>query len=342
MNRFALWLLVLLAGCVHQPPPAPPPPDIVQLQAEHRYVAALAALDSSARAAPDYESRRAKLLDAAGEYQAQLLSELGELVKQQQFTEAQNRLTKAQRELPASDALNQFADSLDAAAARYRQRSLDEIVQLRSALLLKEQPLYRALEKAADSPELEQLIARQRADTEFFAAQLAQLGARALAQNEFARATQYLGQANQLAPSEELAQQLKRAEQGLAASKQKRQTARSTEREQHYREQSAALQQSIQQRDYPAARAQLEQLKGLGVHADEVEQMQEQLDRTIAGFVAQEIDTGNRLYSDGHLEEALGHWRQAAALTPSPQLTERMEKAQRFIDRFEQLRAKQY
>lgn len=342
MNRFALWLLLLLAGCVHQPPPPPPAPDIAQLQAQHRYVDALSALDDTAKTAADYDTRRDAVLGAASKYQEQLLLELGELVRHQQFTEAQRMLAEARPQLPPTPELERFADNLESSAASYRQRNLDEIVQLRAAILLKEQPLYRALQKAADSPELQQLIERQRIDAAFFAAQLAQLGARALAQNELTRATQYLGQANQLAPSEELAQQLKRAEQSLAASKQKRQTARSTEREQHYREQSAALQQNIQQRDYVAARAQLEQLKSLGIRSDEVEQMQEELDSAIGRFVDQQIDAGNRLYSDGHLEEALKHWRQAAALTPTPQLTERMEKAQRFIDRLEQLRAKQY
>jgi hypothetical protein len=346
MNIFALWLLLLLAGCVHQPPPAPPAPDIAQLQAQHRYVDALAALDSSARAAPgsipEYDARRDELVEAARVYQEQLLVDAGELARNQQFTEAQRMLADARPQLPPTPELDRFAENLESAAAHYRQRNLDEIVQLRSAILLKEQPLYRALQKAADTPELQQLLERQRLDAEFFAAQLVQLGARALAQNELTRATQYLGQANQLAPSEEIARQLKRAEQSLAASKQKRQTARSTEREQHYREQSAALEQNIQQREYLAARAQLEQLKSLGIRSDEVEQLQEQLDQEIGRFVEQQIDAGNRLYSDGHLEDAIKHWREAAALTPSPQLTERMEKAQRFIDRLEQLRAKKY
>lgn len=340
MKRLSLLLALLLAGCFHKQT-LPPAPDVEQLRAQHRYAEALVALDA-AQNTPDYAQRRNALLADIGEYQARKLDEIGELAKEQQFAEAQRNLAEARKQLPPSNELEQFADNLRTAAERYKQRNLDEIVQLRSSTLSKEQALYRQLQKAADDPALRELIARQQADTDYFAAQLAQLGARAFAQNEFTKAVQYLGQANQLAPSDEVAQQLKRAEQALAASKQKRQTARSTEREQHYREMAAALQQHLQQRDYVAARAQLEQLKGLGIHGDEVEALRVQLDTEITAYVERQIDAGNRLYSDGRLEEALQCWRQAAVLAPSPQLTERMEKAQRFIDRLEQLRAKQY
>lgn len=342
MKRLAVVLCLLLAGCLHPPPAPPPAPTVDELRAQHRYAAALQALDATASHAPDYAQRRDALAAEIGAYEQALLDELNDLVRQQQFTDAQRRLADAQRDLPPSTELEQFAANLQTAAERYRQRSLDDIVQLRSSILLKEQPLYRALEKAAGDDAQRELVARQRADTEYFAVQLAQLGARALAQNDFARAVQYLGQANQLAPADETAQQLKRAEQALAATKQKRQTARSTEREQHYRELSAALQQSMQQTEYVAARGQLEQLRSLGIHADEVDALQEQLDRAIGAFVEREVDAGNRLYSDGHIEEALLRWRRAAVLAPSPQLTERIEKAQRFIDRLEQLRTKQY
>jgi hypothetical protein len=330
-----------LAGCVHTPPPKPPQgPDVAELQAQHRYLSALKMLNTTARDSADYVPQRDTLLAAARTYQTELIGELRELMQQQQFAQAQEKLTLAQIELPISQELEQFSQQLTTAADRYRQRYLEEILQLRSATLLKEQTLYNALEKAATEPELLQLITRQRADSEFFAAQLRQVGARAFAQNEFTKAVQYLGLANQLAPSPSLAQQLMRAEQALAASKQKKQTARSTEREQHYRELNAVFLQNLQQLDYAAARSQLEQAKTLGIHGDELEISKEQLESAIERFVTQEIDAGNRLYSEGHIEEALARWRRAAVLTPTPQLLERIDKAQRFIDRLEQLRSK--
>ncbi|HSB97300.1 MAG TPA: hypothetical protein VLC91_12670 [Spongiibacteraceae bacterium] len=341
MKPFYLLLLLALAGCVHTPPPSPPPgPDVAELQAQHRCLSALKLLNTTGRDDADYVQQRDALVASARAYQTDLIGELRELMQQKQFAQAQEKLALAQIELPISQELEQFSQQLTTAAERYRQRYLEEILQLRSATLLKEQTLYNALDKAATEPELQQLIIRQRADSEYFAAQLSQTGARALAQNELTKAVQYLGLANQLTPSPELAQQLKRAEQALFASKQKKQTARSTEREQHYRELNAIFLQNLQQFDYAGARTQLEQAKTLGIHGDELETSQEQLDSAIDRFVTQEIDAGNRLYSEGYIEEALLRWRRAAVLTPSPQLLERIDKAQRFIDRFEQLRTK--
>lgn len=338
MKRFFPLLLVILTGCVHTPQTPAPTVSIEQLQTEHRYLSALKALNTQARNDPHFVEQRDTLLAAARNYQTELIHNLTELMQQQQFAQAQQLLEGAQSELPISRELDQFSEQLYAAKNRYQQRLIDEIMQLRSATLLKEQSLYQALQKAASDPELQQLVARHQADTEYFAAQLSQAGARALAQNDYQKAALYLGLANQLAPSAALAQQLKRAEQALITNKQKQQTARSSEREQRYRELNNAFTQYLQQRDYLNARAQLEQAKLLAVHGDELEAAQTQLDAAIADFVKQQTDAGNRLYSDGHIEEALQRWRQAALLTPSAELTERIDKAQRFIDRLQELR----
>jgi hypothetical protein len=66
--------------------------------------------------------------------------------------------------------------------------------------------------------------------------------------------------------------------------------------------------------------------------------MQRELDEAIASFVAQQIDAGNRQYADGHIEAALQSWSAANALTATPELQEKIDKAQKFIDRLEQLR----
>jgi tetratricopeptide (TPR) repeat protein len=335
--------MVVLLGCTPTPkiPTPTPTVNVAELQEQHRYLSALKTLNASARNAPDYIEQRDALLAAARDYQTALIRELSELLQQQQFVQAQQQLEAAQNELPISRELDQFSEQLYAARDRYQRRYLDEILQLRSGTLLKERQLYQALQKAATDSELQQLVAHQHDDAEYFASQLSEAGTRAFAQSDYSKAVQYLGLANQLTPSTALAQQLKRAEQALTASKQKQQNARSVEREQRYRELSTAFLQDLQQRDYAAARSQLDQLKILNIHNDELEAAQSELDSAIHNFVKQQTDAGNRLYSEGHIEDALQRWRQAVALSPSAELTERIDKAQRFIDRLEQLRRQQ-
>src|SRR6185312_12029616 len=119
-------------------------------------------------------------------------------------------------------------------------------------------------------------------------------------------------------------QQLKTAEQAIVANRQKRQIARTTEREQRYRDLNYALQQSLDQRDFLAARDQLEQARTLGIHSDELDALQKQLDDAIAVFVAQHTASGDRHYTDGRIEEALQHWRQADLLVSTPELKEKI------------------
>jgi uncharacterized protein YeaO (DUF488 family) len=338
MKLYRLSLLLLLSGCTYLPWKTPPPADnFDSLRTEHRYVSALAVLDTREVNAPDYTARRNALLDEAKEYQTQVLHDVGELAKQKRFAQGQTLLDEATPELPPSDELRTFTDQFQANRDRYVQRILDELYQLRSPQLTREQPLYDALQAAASDPELRQLAERHQQDADFFSRQLAAAGAQALAQKEYTKAAQYLGAANQLAPSSEVAQQLSRAEQALNRNRQKYQAARSAEREQRYRELSTSIEQALQERDYAAAQQLLEQARGLAVHSEELDAYQRQLDTEVATFVKQQTEEGNRRYANGHIEEALQIWRQADLLAPSQELKERIEKAQRFMERYQQL-----
>lgn len=339
MRHSVLTLTLLLSGCTHLPwQVLPTDTGIEQLCERHSYVTALHALEARKKNTPDYEEKRDAVLKQALQYQNDLLNQAGILIQQQQFINAQNLIAEARPELPPSPALDQFDERFNAARDRYVQRELDELVQTRGPALAKEHAAYQALSKAATDPELQRLVARHQADVDYFAPLIARMGSQALAQNDYAKAAQYLAIANQLTPSPVIARQLKTAEQTIAAGKQKQQIARNNEREQRYRDLNNALQQSLQQRDFFAARDLLEQAKVLNTHSDELDAMQRELDDAIAAFIAQQVDTGNREYAEGHIEDALNNWRQADALTSTPELREKIDKAQKFIDRLEQLR----
>lgn len=336
-----LALALLLTGCTYAPwRTAPAEPDVDSLRTQHRYVSALAVLDEREKNAPDYAQRRSALLQEAQQYQGQVLGEVDELARQKRYAEGQTLLDQTTPELPESEELRNFTAQFATSRDRYVQRALDELYQLRSTQLPREQPLYQALDNAASDPELRKLVERHKADESFFAQQLGNAGAQALAQKDYAKAVQYFSAANKLEPSPQLAQQLARAEQALQANKQKYQAARSAEREQRYLELSSNIQEALQQRDYITARQQLEQARALAIHAEDVEAYQRQLDAAVNAFVKQQTEEGNRRYANGHIEEALHIWRQADSLAPSQELKERIEKAQRFMERYQQLREK--
>lgn len=310
---------------------------IEQLCKQHRYVTALGALDARKQSTPDYVQKRTAILADAYRYQTELLQQADSLVQQQQFTKAQALIDGARAELPASPELAQFDTRLNATSGIYSQRWLDELVQLRAPALAKEHNVYQALAKDATAPELQRAVARHQADVDYFAPLIAKVGGQALAQNDYPKAAQYLSIANQLTPSSSLAQQLKSAEQAIIAGKQKQQMARINEREQRYRDLHDVLQKSLQEREFFAARDLLGQAKTLNTHSDELDAMQRELDDAIAAFVTQQINAGNRRYADGHIEEALQNWRTADALTPTPEVKEKIDKAQKFIERLHQL-----
>ena len=337
---------LMLAACSHLPwQVLPTDAGIDQLCKQHRYVTALKALDTRKRSAPDYAQKRAGILADLHRYQTDLLQQADALVQQQQFAKAQVLIDTDRAELPASLELTQFDAQFSAARDRYIQRWLDDLVQLRASALVREHGAYQALLKAAVSPELQRVVARYQADVDYFAPLIAKMGSQAQAQNDYTKAVQYLAIANELTPSPALAQQLKSVEQAIIAGKQKQEmarinerAARINEREQRYRDLHEVLQKSLQEREFFAARDLLNQAKTLNTHSDELDVMQRELDDAIATFVAQQIDAGNRQYADGHIEAALQSWRAANALTPTAELKEKIDKAQKFIERLEQLR----
>lgn len=331
--------LFTLNGCSHLPwQLLPTDMSIEQLCSQHRYVTALKVLEARKRSTPDYEQKRAQVLDDLRNYQTDLLQQADALLQQQQFTKAESLVEANRAELPVSRELSQFDAQFSAARDRYVQRWLEEVVQQRAPALAKEHNAYQALAKAANTIELQNVVARHEADVVYFSPLIAKIGSQALAQGDNEKAAQYLAIANQLQPSPKLAQQLKSAEQSLTTERQKQLTARANIREQRYRELQNALQKSIRDHEFYAARDLLAQARTLNIHNDELDALQRELDEATAQFASQKIEAGNRAYADGNIEEALKNWRAANALVPTMEVQEKIDKAQKFIDRLEQLR----
>lgn len=323
----------LLSACTLITPP-PPPADLAALRQQHQYVAALAHLQP---ADPTYLQQRQAILEEATRYQSQLLQSLRLAMDKQDYVSAQNALATALPQLPPNAELTAFQAEFERARGRYVQDKLDDLYQLRGEHLLKEQSLYQSLQGLAGDDDLQVAVARFQADADYFAKLLAAAGNEAMARQDYAAARKYLTTANQLRPSPELGSTIATAVQALETQREKTKQTRLSEREQRYRRIETQLQQALDKSDFAQARTQLAALREVGLHLPEVEDYRLQLNDAIAATVRAETDAGNRSYADGRIEEALVHWRAAADLQPGAELQERIEKAEKFIQRYRDL-----
>jgi tetratricopeptide (TPR) repeat protein len=328
---------ILLSGCSLLLPYSAPV-DINALRAQHHYVSALHALDKQRATTPAYLDQHQALLDEATQYQSQLLQSLRKLMEQQDFAEAQKQLREAIGELPPNAELTAFTTELMQARNFYVKDKLDELYQLRGEHLLKEQPIYQSLQGITGDNELQVAVERYQADADYFAKLLGAAGAEAMQREDYSAAQKYLATANQLRPSVELMAAIDAAKRAISARRERDLQNRNNEREQHYRKLETTLQQLMAKNDFQNARTQLNNLRDIGLHVGDVEQYKRRLNDALATYVAEQTDAGNKLYAESHIEVALEHWRDAYALLPTPELKERIEKAEKFMRRYENLK----
>lgn len=327
-----LALCLALSGCSWLAPK--PAPDIGGLRAQHHYVSALHALEQRQSRDPAYLAARQAVLDDAMLFQSQLLQTLRGFLEQQDFVQAQQLLDATVPELPPSAELTAFLAEFTKARGSYVQDKLDELYQLRGEHLLKEQPLYQSLQGIAGDDELQVAVERYQADANYFAGLLSAAGTQAMARDNFVAAQKYFATANQLRPSPELAAAIT----ALETEREARQEQRLQAREQRYRKIETTLLQALAKSDYSLARTTLASLRETGLHVTDIEQYRRRLNEAIASYVSAQIDAGNKSYAESHIETALEHWRNANQLQSSPELKERIEKAEKFIQRYESLK----
>lgn len=329
-------LALLLAACM----PIKPTPalDPAALRTEHRYVSALAQLEEQRAKTPDYLQQRQNILDEASLYQSQILLTLRNLMEQNEFARAQALLQEVAPELPPNAELTAFQDEFKRERERYVQVRLDELYQLRGEHLLKEQSLYRSLQGVAGDYELQIAVERFTADATYFAKLLREAGITAMQHEDYTAAQKYLATSHQLQPSTEVADALQATTRAIAEQREQVLQNRANEREQRYRKVETTLLQTLKAQDYRSARVLIARLRETGLHATEVDRYRRQLAEAIRNYVNARIDAGNKLYAEGHIEAALAQWRPAHALTPTQELKERIEKAEKFLERYQDLK----
>lgn len=341
MRGAILCAALLLGGCAGMPVEFPDPgagTTVAQLRAEHRYVSALELLKQRDGRRESYRSQRRALLDAAAAYQKTLFAEVDELVARDLYAAAQLQLETALPELPQSAALRRYTERFHADRDSFVAAQLEQLSQIRGQNLLREQALYEKLIGVNGDYEMQVAVERFREDSEYFARQLHNRGVRALEAADYDSAVQLLGTANQLHPNKATANQLETAYRELLAAQNREQSELEQQRSARVRALGERFAEAMRAADYATARRHLDEAAALDADSRAVRQWRRQLQAARSEAVADHIAAGDRLYAEGRVEEALKRWRSARALETSTELQSRIERAQRLMERYRELK----
>jgi hypothetical protein len=335
MRRLLILPLLLSSGCALQTAVMPTPP-IDELVRNRQYNSALAALKRSERDTPDYHARRRELQIAARAWERELLEEIDALVARQQFAAAQLRLERALPELPQTPALRRYAARFYELRDAFVAEQTTTLSRLRGEHLLSEQPLYEKLRGVEGDYRIRDAVERYREDSEFFAGKLREAGLRAIEAGDWGEARTLLSLSNRLHPDAFTASQLDIAEgewRNLLSQQQSQALQRLRAQQQQLQ---ARFDAAMRAGDLDRAAAVLGE--AAAQDSDFSRHLAQRLEQARSAAASADIDAGNRLYGEGKVELALWHWRRAQRYDSSAELQVKIERAQRLLEHYRELR----
>lgn len=338
MKRHSLLLPLILtaAGCAMHGA-VTPDMSIDELARNHQYNSALVALKQRDRNSPDYRERRHDLQAAARAWEKQLLEELDQLVARKQFAAAQLQLERAVPELPETPALRRYVARFYERRDVFIAEQMVALTRVRGEHLLKEQPYYERLRGVEGDYRVRDAVDRYREDADFFAARLRESGLRAFDTRDWGEAVALLDLSNRLRPNEFTTTHLAAARTQLQAMQDQAQN------EQRQREHT--LRNKLRERfDNAMHENDLKSAENVVRDAAQLldptftRQLQQQLDEAQQTAATVDIEAGNRLYGEGKVEQALRRWQQAQRYDQSAELEMKIDRAQRLLEHYRELR----
>lgn len=349
IRHLAPLLVLLLSACVNMPV-MHNIADVERLVANQQYGRALDILDRVDPKAPDYSERieqRRQIEALVASHEQDILSQARQHVAAEDWGAALDLYDDALARLPRSTVLREGLDQLHQQQDRELARLDTERLLAHGNWLMAALPTYRQMAQVdprsrATRRQLER-IQRQASDT---ASQLAEIGDRALADDDLDTASRTLLLAGQLSDSPAIRDSVEQLQQQLAmrsaAKKQQqaRAAAQSRKREvaQHHDRYLAARAED----DYLVAREHLRQLRSLDSGNAEWQQEQAALDAMIAARAEQLFKEGINAYGQGQYEKAAESWRETLNLDPGHKLArDNLERAERVLERIQTLQQRQ-
>ncbi len=308
--------------------------------AEDRYGLVLDTIEAMKPNHPQYRllhRRLPAIRRQAQAYARRMAREALALARQRKWQQALARYDEALAHYPQSRYLKQERARFLADREAWLGRLDRKWLQYQGEWLLKALPLQREIVATNPRNRVQQeRLKKLQALRHETARGLARHGLKAMEQQNFVLASRLLGLANELEPTPRTRIALSRIQtrSARAASHRDEDTRRRLQhlRRQQFRQYLGYFDEAFSRGDWLEARAYLEELRRLDPKSAEVKQRARRLKERIDSHVAQEMERGERQYSQGEFEQALKTWQAVQPLAPdNRRLAENIARARRVI-----------
>lgn len=340
----ALIATLLLGGCASWPPGESFEQRLQQAQAAQDYRRALELIESVPEDDPRHKALAEdarQLRQKASDWRAQQLDQVHRLAARGAWREGMRILQETRDKLPADLGVEKELAAYRQDQERALQTALLEFALIRARHLAQEEPVLTQARNATLEPHrLGPIGQRQIEDRRQVLEILLPAAQDAHAEERWARVRELLEAALALNPEtpEPLHEQLQAAREHLASREAQARAQRDRKRHQRLQQALAEARAAREAGDYQTATQALERARKANPDHPEVAGEEVALEQAIENFVTARLAEGDRLYAQGRIERALQLWREADTLRPSAELSERIEKAERFLQRYRSLK----
>ncbi|MFK7730729.1 MAG: hypothetical protein AB8B48_03825 [Pseudomonadales bacterium] len=343
-------MFVLLGACAIQPvEEVPLDQKVTQLQKEFKFGAAKRAIESAPEGEQWSAKARQKLLDnnrkASAAYEQAVISEASSLQKEQAWASANDLYQGALQAYPESQALRDALNTFYISRDDFHRKQLLAYRVMRAKRLPGELQKLKLIGESGNPDKYQQGLVEASDIAEALLAE----GQRLMARKKWRSAKSMLQLSKALREDE-------RTNTALRVAKTRVKPVRVVKKPKPRLEEvipqaqlkvdeaaiAAALHRyrySVQQKDLVSARQHLDSALTLKPGDPELAKEQSRLAALVETDVVQRIEQGKYQYSLGDIDKAIDHWEYAYALSPEDEaLRERLQKAHRFRNRYEQLK----
>lgn len=342
-KRQRVWLAccVLASGCQSisdrtQPWDEARWNDLLQ---QHHYRTALAVLERKPQLA-DYQALLERLHTATARHRQWLIREVERLTIAGEHVQADALLAESEGQLLPSPEFDRFRAEYLVRLRQMERAQLTELFLLRGNYLLAERQRVDRLSRLARSRTAQRELSRHETESEAVAAHLLKAGERALAVRDYRTAINYLSVATKLDDDGTADVALKEARRALTRITDRQRNLLAQAQEQEYDKRRAAVEGALARANFRAALDELAALRQIASQQDTgtTRELADKVHSSVERFVQTEVRSGDQRYAEGRIEQALRHWRSAHSVGPSEELAAKIDKAERFLERYRELK----